>query len=95
LKVLEEKLDKEDQQELDHVLDADVVSKDAQMLDSDGSKIMKIGEYYRNPDQEMFCGNCGAIVTESDVACPECTASFEDEVVAEEKQPKTKGEANA
>jgi predicted AAA+ superfamily ATPase len=89
LKVLEEKLDKDDREELDHVLDADVAS----VVDGKGSKIMKVGEYYRNPDQEMFCGNCGAIVTESDVACPECNAAFENEIVAEEK-PK-KGEANA
>ena len=92
LKVLDEKLEQADEKELDHVLASDTPEEDEAMTTDDGTKIMKVGEYYRNPEEEMFCGNCGAIVTESDSACPECNASFEDDVSAEQDP---KGEANA
>lgn len=44
-----------------------------------GGRILKVGMYYRNPDEEIFCSNCGAIVEVGDVNCPECHAVFETE----------------
>jgi hypothetical protein len=41
------------------------------------SRIVKVGDYYRNLDEDMFCSNCGAIVQEEDVVCPECGVEFE------------------
>ena len=49
----------------------------AELVDDEGNTIMKVGEYYRNPKYEMFCGNCGAIATPQDTSCPECHATFE------------------
>lgn len=85
LKVLEQKVDTK---ELDDVLESDKATEQEQTRDG---KIMKVGEYYRNPDSEIFCGNCGAIVSETDTVCPECQASFEEVELEADK----KGEANA
>ena len=40
-------------------------------------KLMKIGDYWRCPNCDTFCGACGAIVDEDDEVCPECGARFE------------------
>lgn len=90
--ILQEKLDEQDLEELYRVLGVEIIKKEEQFTDH-GHSIMKIGEYYRSPDLDMFCGNCGAIVTEEDTSCPECAASFEG--AAEQKEEKTTGEANA
>jgi energy-coupling factor transporter ATP-binding protein EcfA2 len=91
LRVLDDKLDEEDEEELDLALGVDVVRAEEQMTDERGNKILKIGDYYRCPDYDMFCGNCGAIVSENDATCPECAAEFEK--VSDIKDDK--GEANA
>lgn len=90
LRVLEDKLDEEDVEELDLALGAELVREEEQMMDARGNKILKVGEYYRCPDYDMFCGNCGAIVTENDTVCPECKAEFENAV--EEIEENDKGE---
>ena len=90
LKVLDDKLDEEDVEELDLALGAEIVREEETMVDERGNKILKVGEYYRCPDYDMFCGNCGAIVSEYDTTCPECAAEFEN--VAEDEEGK--GEAN-
>ncbi|MBN1175904.1 AAA family ATPase [Candidatus Woesearchaeota archaeon] len=99
LKVIEDKLDEEDETDYYISLGADVIDAEEQMTDSKGNKLMKIGEYYRCPVYDMFCGNCGAIVKQDDVSCPECQAEFESSVEEEPKQNKSKkskkGEANA
>ncbi len=77
LKVLDEKLDAEDEKDYAQALGEKVVSKEELLQDEKGNKIMKVGEYYRRPAYEMFCGNCGAIVKRSDTHCPECGAEFE------------------
>lgn len=80
LKVLDDKLDKEDEQEFEVTLGAQVYTKEEQLTDKDGNKIVKVGEYYRSPSSEVFCGNCGAIVSKNDASCPECNAEFENTV---------------
>jgi len=95
LKVLEDKLDDEDVEELDLALGAEVVREEESMTDEKGNKILKVGEYYRCPDYDMFCGNCGAIVSEYDKQCPECGAEFENAVEVEKAKTETKGEQNA
>lgn len=77
LKVLDDALDKDDEEEFEVTLGAQVYTKDEQLTDKDGNKIVKIGEYYRSPNSEVFCGNCGAIVSKNDHLCPECGAEFE------------------
>lgn len=91
LKVLDDKLDEEDEEELDLALGAEIVRAEEQMTDEKGNKILKVGEYYRCPNYDMFCGNCGAIVSEYDTVCPECQAEFENAAEVDED----KGEANA
>ena len=77
LKILGDKLDKEDVTEFEVSLGAQVFSKEDQLVDNDGNKIVKVGEYYRCPTNDIFCGNCGAIVSKFEQACPECAAEFE------------------
>ena len=48
--------------------------------------IVKIGKYYRDPSKEMFCSNCGAIVSDDDIECPECHAEFEEAASATEDE---------
>lgn len=55
-------------------------------LKEDEENIVKVGSYYRNPEKEMFCSNCGAIVEEEDTSCPECAATFEDEEENKEEE---------
>lgn len=50
---------------------------DESMIDKDGNEIVKVGDYYRNPAKDIFCSNCGAIVTLDDTSCPECLKEFE------------------
>lgn len=42
-----------------------------------GSKLKKVGEYYRCPSCDTFCDSCGAIVGINDERCPECKEKFE------------------
>ncbi len=92
LAILKEDLDDEDREELHEELGQPIVDPIA-FTTPKGHKIMKIGKYYRCPDVDMFCGNCGAIVRDEDVKCPECFAVFEEE---ETKDLETKqGEMNA
>jgi len=77
LAVLDESLDAEDELDYAKALGQEIISVEEQLTDNKGNKIMKIGEYYRRPTHEMFCGNCGAIVKRTDVSCPECGAEFE------------------
>lgn len=90
LKVVEDKLDEEDEIDYYISLGADIVDSDEQMTDTKGNKLMKVGEYYRCPVYDMFCGNCGAIVKQDDITCPECQAEFEATVEEETKQTKSK-----
>ena len=53
---------------------------DESLIDTDGTTIMKIGNYYRNPFKESFCSVCGAIVNLEDKECPECGSKFAKEV---------------
>lgn len=92
LDVLDDKLDKNDEQEFEEILGVDVISKEDQFYDEKGNKILKIGEYYRCPAEEMFCGNCGAIVKLTDKMCPECEAEFENSQPVEQEDG---GEAHA
>ncbi|MGM5480607.1 MAG: AAA family ATPase [Nanobdellota archaeon] len=59
-----------------------------ELVDEKGRTVLKIGEYYRRPSKEMFCSNCGAIVTEQDEYCPECQAEFETEEEDETEETK-------
>jgi energy-coupling factor transporter ATP-binding protein EcfA2 len=77
LKVLEDTLDKEDEVEFEISLGAQVYTKETQFKDKDGNDVVKVGEYYRSPVHDVFCGNCGAIVSKDAVSCPECFAKFE------------------
>ncbi len=77
LKILDEELDAEDEEDYATTLGEEVISEEEQLKDKKGNKIMKVGEYYRCPAHEMFCGNCGAIVKRTDEHCPECGAEFE------------------
>lgn len=105
LKIIEDKLDEEDEEDYYISLGVDLVNTAEQMTDDKGNKLMKVGEYYRCPVYDMFCGNCGAIVKQDDISCPECQAEFEqakEEVAQETKKQSTtktkktkKGEANA
>jgi len=95
LKILEDKLDKDDVKELNKELEIEEISKEETMFDEKGHRIMKIGEYYRRPDYEMFCGNCGAIVSETDKQCPECGSVFEEEGEEADSKKAKKGEAHA
>ncbi|MCA9478252.1 MAG: hypothetical protein KC535_03845 [Nanoarchaeota archaeon] len=85
LKILDDKLDKEDEQEFEVSLGAQVYTKDDQLTDKKGNKIVKVGEYYRCPTEEVFCGNCGAIVSKSEQVCPECSAEFENAEIEDEE----------
>ncbi len=91
LDVLNDKLDSDDEEEFDLALGAEIVSDLESMTDKKGNKLMKVGEYYRCPNYDIFCGNCGAIVKPTDVACPECKAEFENSVDEIDET----GEANA
>jgi rubrerythrin len=54
-----------------------VYTKEDQFTDPKGNKIVQVGEYYRSPASDVFCGSCGAIVSKNDTVCPECGAEFE------------------
>ncbi len=75
LDILKDKLDAEDIFEYAIALGADGLKKG--LFDDKGNSILKVGEYYRRPAFDMFCGNCGAIVTDDHAQCPECGAEFE------------------
>ncbi|MCF7798272.1 hypothetical protein K9M74_00040 [Candidatus Woesearchaeota archaeon] len=77
LNILDEPLDAEDEEDYASALGEEVISDEEKLVDEKGNKIMKVGEYYRCPAYEMFCGNCGAIVKRTDTCCPECNAEFE------------------
>ena len=77
INVLKDKLDEDDLEEFNLELEADFIPKNTSLKDEKGNKIIKIGDYYRNPNEDMFCSNCGAIVEESDIKCPECGSEFE------------------
>lgn len=91
LSVLDDKLDNEDEEEFDLALGAEIINPEEQMTDRRGNKLMKVGEYYRSPTYEVFCGNCGAIVKTTDKICPECRAEFENPAEEDEET----GEAHA
>lgn len=77
LSVLNESLDAEDQREIAQALGIEVITKEEQFTDRKGNKIMKVGDYYRAPAYDVFCGNCGAIVKRTDRFCVECDSEFE------------------
>ena len=77
LSILKDKLDKSDEAEFEVVLGVQSYTKEDQLVDEKGNKIVKVGEYYRCPTHEVFCGSCGAIVSKSEKSCPECKAEFE------------------
>ncbi|MFP4523391.1 MAG: hypothetical protein ACOCQQ_02560 [Candidatus Nanoarchaeia archaeon] len=88
--VLKDILDKEEVEEFEKELGL-VRPKGPQKTPA-GGKILKVGNYYRNPDEDIFCSNCGAIVEPGDVSCPECHAVFENqpEIIVEKKPSKKK-----
>ena len=80
LRVLDDALDDEDRGDYLSMLGADLIKTEDQLKDKRGNKLMKIGEHYRCPTYDMFCGNCGAIVKPTDKSCPECNVEFENPV---------------
>ncbi len=95
LTVLDEPLEQEDELDLFISLGADVVHPQKELVDARGNPLMKVGEYYRCPVYDMFCGNCGAIVKQEDIDCPECGAEFENIVEEETEQDTTKKKEKA
>jgi len=99
IKIIDDKLDEEDKTDYYISLGVDIITAEEQMTDAKGNKLMKVGEYYRCPVYDMFCGNCGAIVKQDDLVCPECGAEFEqssetvDEEVKENSPTKSKTKA--
>ena len=79
LDVLKDKLDKADEEEFELELQSDFVTKTLGYKDESGNPIIEIGDYYRNPSVDMFCSNCGAIVSPEETICPECESEFEGE----------------
>lgn len=73
----DEKLDKDDNEYIEIELKLSKERRD--LLYKDDGKVLKVGSYYRDPTKDMFCSNCGAIVDENDMKCPECNAIFEEE----------------
>ncbi|MDD3175145.1 MAG: hypothetical protein PHU51_01560 [Candidatus Nanoarchaeia archaeon] len=64
---------------------------DESLIDEDGTTIVKVGNYYRNPYKDVFCSVCGAIVSFDEAVCPECGSKFEKEKKEKIKtQPKKK-----
>ncbi|MGM5481112.1 MAG: P-loop NTPase fold protein [Nanobdellota archaeon] len=79
IKIIDTKLSNKEQEELETNISTEKTTVEKELFDEHGNKIVKVGKYYRRPAHEMFCSNCGAIVSEDDNECPECHAEFEEE----------------
>lgn len=75
--VLKDKLDISEEEQFEKELEADIIKLENKYKDEDGNPIIEIGDYYRNPSSDMFCSNCGAIVSSDENICPECESEFE------------------
>jgi ABC-type ATPase involved in cell division len=85
--VLKDKLDEEEVKEFEEELDVEESSE--KYYDKKGNEIIKIGNYYRNLKEDIFCSNCGAIVEVNDSVCPECNSIFEDDEDVEKENKTT------
>ena len=43
-----------------------------------GNELVKVGDNYRCETCDSFCLNCGALIEDEDVTCPDCGVVFED-----------------
>ena len=92
--MLDTKLSDKEKEELEARLSVEKKTIEKELFDEKGNRIVKVGKYYRRPAYEMFCSNCGAIVSEEDEECPECQAEFETEE-AENTEEREKAEQAA
>lgn len=82
-KIIDEDLEEIDEELIDsYVIDDDYFEKEKSekkdmICDICGHELIKIADYYRCPECDLYCPECGALIFENENSCPYCNVEFE------------------
>ena len=65
--------------------DEEVIEEDPYICSECGTKLEKVGDYYRCPNCDLYCPVCGILIEGTEEYCPNCGVKFEYEDDNEEE----------